>query len=137
MDAQFHLYTAVVLDAQHNGLPVAWYITSRACTTSVESFLKSILSAGRKIRPDFQFGSVGCDDADDEINAIKCDTTPPLRLIDSLLPNAPQLLLSEDSFEGSILACVCLLDLTYMVMQAHNGWSSYISLCLAREAGMD
>ena len=68
---QFHLYTAMVMDGQHGGVPVAWYITSRSCTTSVESFLEAILHAARKIQSDFEFGSVGCDDANEEINAIR------------------------------------------------------------------
>lgn len=71
LHAQFHLITGMVLDAQHNGIPVAWYLTSRSCTTSVVSFLEALLTAARKIKPDFKFGSVGCDDADDEINAVK------------------------------------------------------------------
>lgn len=61
----------MVMDGQHGGVPVAWYITSRSCTTSVESFLEASLHAARKIRTDFEFGSVGCDDANEEINAIR------------------------------------------------------------------
>lgn len=68
---QFHLFPAMVLDAENSGITVAWYVTSRASTTSVESFLESLMQAARKIKPNFKFGSVGCDDDDAEINAIK------------------------------------------------------------------
>lgn len=81
LDAQFHLFTAMVLDAQHNGIAVAWYLTSRSCTTSVESFLAAIQTAAREIKSDFKFGSVGCDDADDEINAVRCPPSLAPRLV--------------------------------------------------------
>ncbi len=68
---QFHLFSAMELDAENNGITVAWYVTSRASTTSVELFLESLLQAARKVRPDFKFGNVGCDDDDAEIDAIK------------------------------------------------------------------
>ena len=69
---QFHLYTAMVMDDQHNGIPVAWYLTSRACTTSVETFLTRLLDAAKELQPGFVFGSVGCDDAAEELQAIRC-----------------------------------------------------------------
>ena len=71
LSLQFHLYTAMVMDDQQNGIPVAWYLTNRSCTTSVETFLTSVLDAARKLQPDFQFGSVHCDDAADELAAIR------------------------------------------------------------------
>ncbi len=71
MFLQYHLYTAMVMDDQQNGIPVAFYLTSRASTTSVESFLASVLDAARKLQPAFQFGSVHCDDAPEELKAIR------------------------------------------------------------------
>ena len=67
---QFHLYTAMVVDDQRNGIPVVWYLTSRACTTSVETFLTSLLDAGRKLQPDFAYSIVGCNDDPEELKTI-------------------------------------------------------------------
>ncbi len=71
LSLQYHLYTAMVMDDQQNGIPVAWYLTNRASTTSVGTFLTNVLNAARKLQPEFRFGSVHCDDAAEEQETIR------------------------------------------------------------------
>lgn len=68
---QFQLITILVFDQHQNGIPVAFFICQRATTRIIKDCLSALLEAARKLQPDFCFRSVGCDDADEEINAIR------------------------------------------------------------------
>ena len=70
---QFLLTTIIVMDRPMNGVPVAFFVHSRGTTRIVRDCLTALLKAAREVRPDFEFGSVGCDAAMEEITAIRCD----------------------------------------------------------------
>lgn len=68
---QFYLTTILLIDRHGNGLPVAFYVHSRNTSRIIRDCLTSLLNAARKEDPDFSFSSVGCDDAMEEISAIR------------------------------------------------------------------
>lgn len=70
---QFPLFTALVYDAQDNGIPVAWFTTSEATTESIAKFLQSLLAACKDIHSGFEFGCTLTDNDSAELAAIRYD----------------------------------------------------------------
>ncbi|CAL8471873.1 g11415 [Coccomyxa elongata] len=70
-NAKFLLTTIIVMDRHMNGVPVAFFVHSRGTTRIVRDCLTALLKAAREVQPDFEFGSVGCDAAMEEITAIR------------------------------------------------------------------
>jgi hypothetical protein len=63
---QYPLFTILVMDGHGNGVPVAWYYTARETASRgicIQRFLEASLAAGRKLKPDFAFGCVICDNS--------------------------------------------------------------------------
>jgi hypothetical protein len=68
---QFLMTSILVMDYHGNGVPVAFFLHSRNTARIIRDCLAQLLIEARKEDPEFQFGSVGCDDAMEEINAIR------------------------------------------------------------------
>lgn len=68
---QFLLTTILVLDNHCNGVPVAFFVHSRNTTRIIKDCLTALMRVAKKEMADFRFSSVGCDDALEEINAIR------------------------------------------------------------------
>jgi hypothetical protein len=60
---QYPLFTILVMDGHGNGVPVVWYCTARETASSIQRFIEATLAAGRKLKPDFAFNCVICDNS--------------------------------------------------------------------------
>jgi len=71
MAKQFPLYTLMVFDEWHNGVPVAFVLTSRCAQLDLTPWMKALNERMTKEEPDRKPSTFIVDCAQGEINTIK------------------------------------------------------------------
>ena len=61
----------MVFDKHHNGVPIAWFISSRNSTEDIKKWLSTLFETGMKERPDWQVHAFITDDVAAEIEALR------------------------------------------------------------------
>ncbi|MCO5581586.1 hypothetical protein L7F22_035474 [Adiantum nelumboides] len=67
---KFHLYTTLVFDTFHNGVPIAWTITSSSCHSNVAKWLSALRNCVLDHNKGWDPNAFMVDDAEAEIQAI-------------------------------------------------------------------
>ena len=62
----------MVFDKHHNGVPIAWVISSCNTTEDIEKCLSTLFEIGIKECPDWQAHAFITDDVATEIEALRC-----------------------------------------------------------------
>ena len=68
---QYQLYSLMVFDEHHNGVPIAWVISSRNTIADLSKWILALLAIGNKERPDWHVLAFITDDATAEIEALR------------------------------------------------------------------
>ena len=61
----------MVFDEHHNGVPVAWVISSRNTTYDICKWMSTLIAAGKKEQPNWDVKAFITDDAAAEIEALR------------------------------------------------------------------
>ena len=61
----------MVFDEHHNGVPVAWVISSHNTIANISKWILALFSIGKKERPDWHVQAFITDDATAEIEALR------------------------------------------------------------------
>ena len=61
----------MVFEKHHNGVRVAWVISSRNTIAELSKWMSTLFSIGKKERPDWQVQAFITDDATAEIEALR------------------------------------------------------------------
>lgn len=68
---QYQLYTIMAFDDHHNGILVAWVISSRNGAPDICKWMSQLFANGKKENPDWHVRAVITDDAAAEIEALR------------------------------------------------------------------
>lgn len=71
LTVQYHLYTLMVFDTHHNGIPAAWIISASAMEVEVQYWLSALKTHMQKHNPGWQTSCFLVDDYKAEISAIE------------------------------------------------------------------
>ena len=67
---KYQLYTLMVFDKHHNGVPIDWVISSHNTTEDIKECLSTLFNQGMKERPDWHVHAFITDDVAIEIEAL-------------------------------------------------------------------
>ena len=68
---KYQLYTLMIFNKHHNGVPIAWVISSRNTTEDIKEWLSALFNQGMKERPDWHVCAFITDDVAVEIEALR------------------------------------------------------------------
>ena len=68
---KYQLYTLMVFDKHHNGVPIAWVISSCNTTEDIKELLSALFNQGMKKGPDWHVPAFITDDAAAKIEALR------------------------------------------------------------------
>ena len=68
---KYQLYTLMVFDKHHNGVPIAWVISSHNTTEDIKEWLSALFNQGMKERSDWHVHAFITDDAAAKIEALR------------------------------------------------------------------
>eukprot|EP01018_Ginkgo_biloba_P023862 Gb_15783 [translate_table: standard] len=67
---KYHLFTLIVFDTHHNGVPVAWIISSSSLANDIQNWMEKLRCRIHKVDPTWRPSDFMLDDATAEINTI-------------------------------------------------------------------
>ena len=71
MTLQFHLYSVLVFDAHHDGIPEAWIITSSSTIINTQAWLTALRDRVLDLNKSWEANAWMVDDAEAEIQALQ------------------------------------------------------------------